>query len=321
MVSDSLLYGANVSLIRKAEDIGIPYENIASQLNQLTKIDEKNTLKKQDEILSTSVLKTMNEYVDKDEHFEAYVIFKKAQNYLKDLNPTFQSPSSKYFSQLRKTQLDLAHELLKSEKEQLNNVFDDYNNFLLHFKAKGQLFIKDLTFSKIYEFGLRSGLELEKSDCGKCIIYFSHISGFEFRASKLEYDVIPRDTSKKGLRLFFKKDLQYLVPCHSGLSDQDESCVLGGGAYFMESPEKIFVDYKSQNFGKMNKELVTRCLENAGLKVETFGDDKYFLSDKLEEYIKNYILDRKGYGSLSKSASSGDSMQKNDYLTEEDIPF
>lgn len=54
----------------------------------------------------------------------------------------------------------------------------------------------------------------------------------------------------------------------------EKSKVLGGGAYFTQG-NRIHIDYKSGDFGRMNLELVKKCLENSGYEL-TIMDEKYF---------------------------------------------
>ena len=54
----------------------------------------------------------------------------------------------------------------------------------------------------------------------------------------------------------------------------EKSQILGGGAYFTEG-NRIHIDYKSGDFGRMNLELVKKCIENSGYQL-TIMDEKYF---------------------------------------------
>lgn len=68
----------------------------------------------------------------------------------------------------------------------------------------------------------------------------------------------------------------------------EKSSILGGGAYFTQG-KRIHIDYKSGDFGRMNLELVKKCLESSGYQL-TIMDDKYFNDTpviKLLEFLNN----------------------------------
>ena len=54
----------------------------------------------------------------------------------------------------------------------------------------------------------------------------------------------------------------------------EKSQILGGGAYFTEG-NRIHIDYKSGDFGRMNLDLVKKFIENSGYQL-TIMDEKYF---------------------------------------------
>ncbi len=162
-----------------------------------------------------------------------------------------------------------------------------------------------------FGYGLQEDLELEKGDCGKCIISFNpRANSFIFNVSRMG-DITPRDTSKQGLRKFFKNGLEHYVGFHKNIGR--DGSVLGGGAYFVKDGQKIFVDYKSGDFGEMNKGVLSKCLEEAGLKLMTL-DDNYFDTTPLNEYLESFLQIQK------KEERSREEIRFQE-LPEDDIPF
>ncbi|MBR9701723.1 hypothetical protein GOV13_02265 [Candidatus Pacearchaeota archaeon] len=324
MLNDSAIYDANSRLMSKAEELGIPYNKILPRLEGL--INNDNLSVTAFKILEECVIELISENIAQGKHFEGFQYLRRATDSLGGFSNEFvhERPPEEYLSALRKDQIDLAHELIKSRERAIENVFDVYNDFLEEWGIEGQkLSNKDLTLSNLYEYGLHPDLEFKKSDCGKCIIYFDDESGFRFSASKIEENIMPRDTSKEGLRDFFKEPLQRLVHYHRDNDKPYDSSILGGGAYFMKSPKTIFVDFKSGDFGMMNKGLVTKCLKDSGLKVQTFGDDQYFNTRELEHYLRNHFLNEP-YPSEESSSTQEEPVYSGPPLPDredDDIPF
>lgn len=309
-MDDFGIYGEGIRLIEGARDLGIPYVEIIPELGRLGN-NENST-----EILRECIEKLVQENIARGEHFEAFQYSKRAADNFRIHIESFSNPSEEYMQELRKTQIALVPELIKSKLRTIENVFKEYNTFAVENDFSDyQLSNKDLNFSGLYQYGLDSDLELKKSDCGKCIIYFDQELGFRFNASLIEENIMPRDISKDGLRNFFRGPLKRLVPAHREIDRPQESQILGGGAYFMKTSKTIFVDFESGNFGRMNKELAMRCLMDSSLNVTTFGDDKYFNTRDIESYLRYHLLGE-SYENETSSGQGNVTQPKDD-----DIPF
>ena len=80
----------------------------------------------------------------------------------------------------------------------------------------------------------------------------------------------------KIFRDFTDSDMFHnLFGAHKIIHDHTQDFpILGGGAYFTEG-KKIHIDYKSEDFGEMNLEIVRRCIIKAGYTLSIL-DEKYF---------------------------------------------
>lgn len=301
---------------------GLVLEKFNKIVKRLEKGPNKRNLEEKleriKEPLKRSCLRKNVKYlVENGNLFEAYVFAK--NNGIKIKKFESEKISKKSLEEIRAQQISTVNE--RWEDSQPEKAFSDYNDFIRFIGVEGnELSHKDIPFADFFEYGPTNKLRLERGDCGKCILYLNYDTrSFCFSVSKME-DVLPKDTSKEGLREFFKKEaFSRYIGAHRQINRPENVKIRGGGAYFMLSDKEIFIDYDSGDFGPMNKEVLSRCLKNMELEMTVLNDD-YFDKTPIEIYIArlpnlSQIINK----GMVKSNNKNQNIDED--IPDEDIPF
>jgi hypothetical protein len=297
---NEVLYDSHSRLLNLAQQQDISYK-ITSKLIQrfskasqyllekyLSAIEEGRISSLEETIGERLIQEGFNSLVLKGEFYEAWK-FENEKGIIPKNKLDMDLIPNNYVKELRNKILQDAYALINERGE---NAFEEINQFFNRIGYDDNLSLEELSIEDDFEFRLHPSLQLDKNDWGKCIIYFnSEDSTFYFNVSEKRGKYIPKEISNKKLESFLTSNfLVENVGYHRNIDSPGQVC--GGGAYFKMSDNEIFICEESGDFGRMNKEVIKRCLENSGLNMKTI-DDKYFDTRNINEFLLSYSAESK----------------------------
>lgn len=135
--------------------------------------------------------------------------------------------------------------------------------------------------------------DFKVGDIGKIVLFYDYDSN-TVKTNISVFDNIKIQIPGSALREIFDSG-PFIgdYGLHRDINRPDRSQVLGGGAYHVLSNEEVFVDYESKGFGRMNKDLLQKCLQSKGYILQTLDDIYFDEEDKLTFYIETFALNKK----------------------------